>query len=137
MALINKLTEIADAIREKTNTTDLLTLDDMPTLIASITTGSGGGDGECNGLHVPEESLVFEGDCSYLDYAGKFDWLFEMCGNKITTNNVTYTRGMFSNSKIKEIPFEINIGESCFYIDSTYLQCHNCFPVHPLWLRQL
>ena len=43
MALINVLTNIADAIREKTNTTDLLTLDEMATAISSITTGSGEG----------------------------------------------------------------------------------------------
>lgn len=41
MALINKLTAIADAIREKTGTTDEMTLDAMASAIASITTGSG------------------------------------------------------------------------------------------------
>ena len=41
MALINKLNDIGDAIREKTDTTDLLTLDAMPAAIRSI---SGGGE---------------------------------------------------------------------------------------------
>jgi len=39
MALTDKLTAIANAIREKTGKTDLLTLDDMPNEIASIVSG--------------------------------------------------------------------------------------------------
>lgn len=42
MALINKLSAIGDAIREKTGKEELIKLDDMPAEIASIT--SGGGD---------------------------------------------------------------------------------------------
>lgn len=38
MALINKLSAIGDAIREKTNSTDLLTLADMPNAIRNIRT---------------------------------------------------------------------------------------------------
>lgn len=40
MALTDKLTDIADAIRAKTGESDLLTLDEMPDAIAGI---SGGG----------------------------------------------------------------------------------------------
>ena len=40
MALIEKLTAIGDAIREKTNTTKKLRLDEMPGMISSITGGS-------------------------------------------------------------------------------------------------
>ena len=40
MALINKLTAIADSIREKTGKTDVLTLDQMPLEIARIQTGA-------------------------------------------------------------------------------------------------
>lgn len=39
MALINKLTAIADSIREKTGKTNMLTLDQMPLEIAGIQTG--------------------------------------------------------------------------------------------------
>lgn len=46
MALTEKLTAIADAIREKTATADLMTLAQMPDLIASIVTGDGGETGE-------------------------------------------------------------------------------------------
>lgn len=41
MALTDKLKAIADAIRAKTGKTDQMTLDEMPTEIASITTGGG------------------------------------------------------------------------------------------------
>ena len=36
MALTDKIKAVADAIREKTNTTDSMTLDEMPTKITSI-----------------------------------------------------------------------------------------------------
>lgn len=45
MALIDKLTAIADAIRGKTGGTALLTLDDMAAAIAGISSGGGGGSG--------------------------------------------------------------------------------------------
>lgn len=50
MALIDKLTNIAEAIRGKTGGTDLLTLDQMATAISSIT-GAGGAD-----IHI--ETLI-------------------------------------------------------------------------------
>jgi hypothetical protein len=46
MALTDKLTAIANAIREKTGGTELLTLDQMPTEIAGIETGGGGSGGD-------------------------------------------------------------------------------------------
>ena len=45
MALTNKLTAIADAIREKSGTSALLTLDAMPGAVAAIETGGGSGGG--------------------------------------------------------------------------------------------
>lgn len=45
MALIEKLSAIGDAIREKTGKEDKLSLDQMPVEIASIETGGGGGGG--------------------------------------------------------------------------------------------
>lgn len=44
MALIDKLTAVADAIRAKTGKTDKLTLDEMPVEIAGIQTGGGNDD---------------------------------------------------------------------------------------------
>ena len=46
MALTDKLTAIGAAIREKTGSTDLLRLDEMPGAIAAIETGGGGGNDE-------------------------------------------------------------------------------------------
>ena len=43
MALTNKLTAIADAIRIKTGKTDTMTLEQMVTEISSISVGSGEG----------------------------------------------------------------------------------------------
>ena len=40
MALTNKLTDIADAIREKTDTTETMKLDDMPDMIRGIQGGA-------------------------------------------------------------------------------------------------
>lgn len=75
MALIEKLTAVADAIRGKTGGTEKLTLDGMATAIAGIVSGGGGGqfetgeiigDGEShmdrNPLEIPisfEPSFVF------------------------------------------------------------------------------
>lgn len=44
MALTDKLSAIGDAIRAKTGKTATMTLDEMPTEIASIETGGGGGE---------------------------------------------------------------------------------------------
>lgn len=61
MALINKLSAIGNAIREKTGGTQLLTLDAMPNEIRSI---SGGGSG--GGYEPTDEDLTYTGHCSYL-----------------------------------------------------------------------
>lgn len=49
MALTDKLTAIANAIRAKTGKSDSLTLDQMPTEIDSIETGGGSGGGSAEG----------------------------------------------------------------------------------------
>ena len=52
MALTDKLTAIANAIRSKTGGSDLLTLDEMPQEIQSIQTGGGGTSEELDTLIV-------------------------------------------------------------------------------------
>ena len=52
MALTDKLTNIADAIRGKTGKTEELTLDQMATEIAGIETGGGGGIGAVKFIDV-------------------------------------------------------------------------------------
>lgn len=99
MALTDKLTAIGDAIRDKTGSTDLLTLDAMPTAISGIETGGG---------ELPEEVFTITGTCSYRFANGGWDWFIENYGDKITTNDITVANNMFLNSKVKEIPFDIN-----------------------------
>lgn len=99
MALIDKLSAIGNAIREKTGKDDLLTLDQMPTEIQAIETG--GGD-------LPEEGLIITGNCKYKFYLGGWDWFINTYGNKITTENITNMNSMFYGSQVEEIPFELN-----------------------------
>ena len=102
MALTNKLTAIADAIRAKTGTTNTLTLDEMPTAISNI---SSGGD-------IPEEAFNITGDCSSRFSDGIWDWFIENYGNRITTSSITGAQYMFKSSKVTSIPFDINLSTS-------------------------
>ena len=107
MALTDKLSAIGAAIREKTGKTELLTLDQMPTEIASITTG--GGSEDCNGLHLPEEALVITGDCGNRFAYNSWNWFLELYGDKITTQDITNISNMFfSSGELTSIPITIN-----------------------------
>ena len=95
--LTEKLTSIANAIREKGGTTEKLTLEQMPNAIAALS----GGGGE---LEIP----VLTGDASYYDYNGKWDFFINANGNKITTNKIEDMGHAFRNCNLETIPFEIN-----------------------------
>ena len=97
MALTDKLSAIGDAIREKTGGTDLLTLDQMPAEIASITTGSGG----------EIEPIVLSGNCDYACAGNLSAKIFDKI--TITTNNIESMNHMFYKNPAERIPFEINI----------------------------
>lgn len=99
MALIDKLSAIGDAIREKTGKEDLLTLDQMPTEIQAIETS--GGD-------LPEEAFVITGNCNYRFANDGWNWFIEQYGNKITTENIKSLMNMFESCSLKEIPFDLN-----------------------------
>ena len=99
MALTDKLNAIGDAIRAKTGGTEKLTLDQMPTEIASITTG--GGD-------FPEEAFVLTGNQSYRFAGTSWNWFIEEYGDRITTRALTYAPYMFRGNNLESIPFEIN-----------------------------
>ena len=60
MALVDKLTNIANAIRGKTGGTDKLTLDEMATAIEGIESGGGGGDGEFSKFAIVETMNINE-----------------------------------------------------------------------------
>jgi hypothetical protein len=66
MALTDKLSAIADAIRGKTGKTDTLTLDQMPTEIAGIQAGGGGGIGAVK--FVDEDIMVEESTSTAVTY---------------------------------------------------------------------
>jgi hypothetical protein len=103
MALINKLEAIGDAIREKTGSTDLLTLDEMATAISSIT---GGGEG---GYIPKDEELTFEAISQYKFAFNSWNWVIENYGDRITTKNLTNLMYTFKDcDELVEIPFALN-----------------------------
>ena len=99
--LTDKLTNIANAIRQKGGTTEKLTLDAMPTAISALSTGGGG-------VEIPDELFVISGDCSYWDYYGKWDSFISAYANKWSTNNISYATSMFHYSRLETIPFELH-----------------------------
>lgn len=103
MALINKLSAIGDAIREKTGKTELLTLDQMPVEIKAIETG--GGD-------IEVEPIVLTGDCSYVCKGKISSAYIELFGDTITTNEITNADHMFGSYQNETIPFDINMKSS-------------------------
>jgi hypothetical protein len=138
MALTDKLTNIAQAIRDKTGMADLLTLDEMPYAIETISTGEtcthGPLDVASNGTFyaadsgwggfdvvnvfvpsggdsdIPESAFVFTGDCDYRFAYDGWVWFLDKYKNQITTHDITSLHNMFRNSQqITNIPFTLNI----------------------------
>ena len=109
------LTAIGDAIREKTGKTALIAPGSMPAEIKAIVSGGGGGEGDCNGLHVPEEALVLTGEMQYRFAYNGWNWFIEECADKITSDRIMASYNMFFNSKnLVNIPLELN-----FYASSS------------------
>lgn len=121
MALTNKLTNIADAIRNKTGKTELLTLDEMPVEIESIQSG--------------EEGYTYEGSMAYMfydnlsnssssseDLKNGFSRLTTAAVNGIkNTKDVTSLyRCFYQNKYVTEIPFEINITDGATFNEAFY-----------------
>jgi hypothetical protein len=93
MALTEKLTSIANAIRGKTGGTDPLTLDAMAEAIAGIEAGSGGGGGE-------------------------LDALFDKTITELSTNATTIPKYAFENCiqlTTANCPSVTSIGQNAFY----------------------
>lgn len=120
MALTDKLTAIGSAIRNKTGSTDLLTLDEMPTAISNIQTGGGGGSLTD---FIPENAFILSGDCSYKFYGGNWDWFAEKYFDRVTTENIEDAIYMFYKYKHTTIPFDINISTD----PNTYANVSNMF----------
>ena len=97
------LTNIGDAIREKTGKTDLIAPGDMPAEIASISTG--GGD-------IKVEPIVLSEDCRRYCSGPVSSNYIKLFGNTITTNEISNAKEMFKNSTIDNIPFVLNLKDN-------------------------
>ena len=122
MALTNKLSAIGDSIRAKTGKTELLTLDEMPTEINSISgaaepviealnittngtyTASDGVDGYSPvTVNVPQDGapsenyFKFTGNINYLFYGGNWLWTIKDYGNLMSFNNITNASNLFAS----------------------------------------
>lgn len=117
--LTDKLTNIANAIRQKGGTTEKLTLDAMPTAISALSTGGG------SGVDIPDEAFVISGDCSYWDYGGEWDSFISAYANKWSTNNIASGISMFNRSKLETIPFELNFTNSTCDCGNLFYGCIN------------
>ena len=139
MTLTNKLSAIGDAIREKTGTTDLLKLDEMPTVIASISEG-GGGKYQPRYLYQPISFRNYTGtelehETAMLDttYFTTLRDMFNNCSNLTSldlsnwdTSNVTNMYGVFYSCKnILELDLSNWDTSNVTDMSRTFMLCSN------------
>lgn len=106
----SNLTAIGNAIREKNGSTDTYKPREMAEAILAITTGGGGGSDDCNGRHIPEETLTITGNCQLRFANNGWNWFIEEAGDKITTKDISNANNMFNDSfNLTSIPFDINL----------------------------
>lgn len=114
------LTAIADSIRGKEGTTDLVPVNDMATRITNLPSGGGGGN------EPTDEELTLTGNCANRFAYSGWDWFLNKYGNRITTKDITTATSMFDGCKLEEIPFQINIKNnmtmSALFKDCTSLE---------------
>lgn len=97
----NTLTAIADAIRDKTGSTDTMTPGEMPGQIYSITTGGG---------EEYDGTIVFENQTGNMMFGyGAWDKFIEQYGDKVSVSNITNAEFMFEKAGITNIPFAIGL----------------------------
>lgn len=111
MALTNKLTAIGDAIRTKTGETKKYTLDEIAQVISEMQ----------GNARLPEQLINYSGDCSYMFYFPKWDWVIENYGSQIKTSDITGAYKMFNMSEIESVPFDLN------FKSDTYCSCKHMF----------
>ena len=149
MALIEKLTAIADAIRSKTGKTDGLTLDQMPGEIESIETGGGSG-GELDAVLEKTVTAVKSnatsiGDSAFKDcknlVSAEFPKVNTIGGSAfygcksmttfIAPNVTTIDGSAFQNCNILtaiDFPLVTSIGNTAFYL-CYKIGNHVCLPL--------
>lgn len=92
MALTDKLSAIGTAIRNKTGKTALMTLDEMPTEIASISTGA----------DIPESAFNLT-SMENIDFKGTWDWFFNQYKSQITTSDIVSLSQAFYFSNLTDL----------------------------------
>lgn len=98
MALTDKLTAIGDAIREKTDTTDLIPLNDMPDAIRNIQSGGGKFKPKYLSFYYTQaEDLSYE--LSNLDTSEMVTMEYMFGNTKLKTLDVRH----FNTSKVKKM----------------------------------
>ena len=73
---------------------------------------------------IPNSAKHLTGDCTLLFGSGNWDWFIEQLGEEITTKRIKKTDKMFSNSKVKSIPFVLNCADGCI-ASQTFENCVN------------
>ena len=84
------LTAIADAVREKAGTTELIQVSELPDAIAAIESG-GGGD-------IPEEAFSFTGSINNLFSSNNWKYFLDNYATKMKFNNINSAQNVFLNS---------------------------------------
>lgn len=75
----------------------------------------------------PEEACVFSGDLRYAFANGTWDWFLEAYGDRLSSKNITSLASTFSGTKVKRIPFTLNIqdgsgGHYSTFSSASYLE---------------
>ena len=109
----DSLKAIGNAIREKNGETTTYKPAEMA---AAITAISGGGS---SGYVPTDADLKLTGNCANLFASGKFKWIIDNYGNRITTEGISSANSMFSSYIGDNVPFIINSGYE--------LDCRNMF----------
>ena len=108
MALTDKLTAIADAIRSKTGSTEPMTLDEMVTAIANITTGS-----------VPSDTITLD-DGTELPKPT----LKDGCNYAMIFKNSNYYSMLETSNRFANVDSWIYIANSSYTIGTSSAVCY-------------
>ena len=108
MGLISKLTAIADAIREKSGGTESMTLDEMVTAIANITTGS-----------VPSDTITLD-DGTELPKPT----LKDGCNYAIIFKNSNYYSMLETSNRFANVNSWISIANTAYTIGTSSAVCY-------------
>ena len=108
MALTDKLTAIADAIRSKTGSTASMTLDEMVTAIANITTGS-----------VPSDTITLDDGTELPKPALK-----DGCNYAIIFKNSNYYSMLETSNRFANVNNWISIANSSYTIGTSSAVCY-------------